>query len=109
MAGLPITAGFFSKFFLLQSIFFAGEFYLLLFFAVLLNTILGVFYYLKIIKYIFSKSVNKELLKSDFKVYNAKILLLLCIIMVLAGGFYPDVLKNYVENFSKIEIFEQMN
>ena len=93
----------------MESIFFSGEFYLLLFFAVLLNTILGVFYYLKILKYIFSKQINKELLNSNFKFYNAKALLLLCIIMILTGGFYPDMLKNYVDMFSQTSSFEQIN
>ncbi len=109
LAGLPVTAGFFSKYFLLQSIFFSGEFFLLLFFAALINTIFGVFYYLKILKYIFSKQINRELIKSDYKFYNAKALLLLCIIMTLWGGFYPDVLKNYTDSFSKITSFEQIN
>lgn len=109
LAGLPITAGFFSKFYLLQSVYFSGEFFLLLFFAVLINTILGIFYYLKILKYVFSKQINRELLKSDFKFYNAKALLLLCIIMTLAGGFYPGILKNYSDSFTKITSFEQLN
>ncbi len=109
LAGLPITAGFFSKFYLLQSVYFAGEFFLLLFFAVLINTIFGIFYYLKIPKYIFSKQINRELLKLNFGFYNAKILLLLCTTMVLIGGFYPDILKSYADSFSKITSFENVN
>ena len=109
LAGLPITAGFFSKFYLLQSIYFSGEFFLLLFFAVLINTIFGIFYYLKILKYIFSKQINKELSSLDFRFYNGKALLLLCVIITLVGGFYPDILKNYTDSYSKISYFEQIN
>jgi NAD(P)H-quinone oxidoreductase subunit 2 len=55
LAGIPITAGFFSKFYLFQAIVFAGNKYLPLLAIVLINTLIAVYYYLKAARVMFLK------------------------------------------------------
>ena len=54
LAGIPVTAGFFSKFYLFQSIFLAGFDYVWILLIALINTLIAVFYYLRIVKSIFT-------------------------------------------------------
>jgi NADH-quinone oxidoreductase subunit N len=51
LAGIPPTAGFFGKFFLIGSGINISNFYLILF--VVLNMVVSLYYYLKIVKYMF--------------------------------------------------------
>lgn len=50
LAGIPITAGFFSKFYLFKAVAMAGYNYMPLLIIALLNTILALFYYMRIVK-----------------------------------------------------------
>ena len=55
LAGIPITAGFFSKFYLFQAIISAGTQYIWLLIITLINTIIALYYYLRVIKAMFLK------------------------------------------------------
>jgi NAD(P)H-quinone oxidoreductase subunit 2 len=50
LAGMPITAGFFAKFFLFQSVAVAGDQYLWLVIVALITSTVGLYYYLNIIR-----------------------------------------------------------
>ena len=104
LAGLPITGGFWAKFYLLKSIFFAGEIFWLLFVVVLLNTILGVFYYVKIIKAMYVKPMNKAVIKQSIIPVStvSSLILLICSAFVLYSGFFPQNVKNFVDKYAEI-------
>ncbi|HFL8819559.1 MAG TPA: NADH-quinone oxidoreductase subunit N [Candidatus Azoamicus sp. OHIO2] len=59
LAGIPPTAGFFAKFFVIQSLISYGLIEIALF--ALLMSVLGSYYYLKVIKVIFFDNVQKKL------------------------------------------------
>ncbi|MFA6989318.1 MAG: NADH-quinone oxidoreductase subunit N [Candidatus Gastranaerophilaceae bacterium] len=89
LAGLPLTAGFWGKFYLFSSIFLAGPLFLPLFIIALINTVVGLYYYTKIIKSMFVKplngcSFNHNILKKPIYINTA---LLFCCIFVIIIGF----------------------
>lgn len=104
LAGLPITAGFWAKFYLLKSIFFAGEIYWVLFLVVLFNTILGVFYYTKLIRTMYLKPINRELIKRSIIKFSpmSSCVLVICCLWLLLVGFCPNILKDFTDNYSVI-------
>lgn len=88
LAGIPPFAGFFSKFFIFMAAFKEG-FHLLVFIA-LVNTVISLYYYLKVIKAMFiNKNENPiATIKSD---NYTKISLAMCMIGVLALGIISAV------------------
>lgn len=69
LAGLPITAGFFAKFYLFKAILFAGFEYMPLLIIALINTVVAVFYYVKIIRAMYVRPEGK------FAEYNEEIII----------------------------------
>lgn len=59
LAGIPLTAGFFAKFYLFKAIAFAGLKYMPLLIIALINTVFAVFYYVKIIRAMYVRPVGK--------------------------------------------------
>ena len=88
LAGIPPFAGFFSKFFIFASAFSAG-FYLVVFIA-LLNTIISLFYYLKIVKamYITPNDAPIAAFSSDC---STKLSLALCTAGIIALGLVSAI------------------
>ncbi len=88
LAGIPPFAGFFSKFFIFMAAFKEG-FHLLVFIA-LVNTVISLYYYLKVIKAMFiNKNENPiATIKSD---NYTRISLVMCMIGVLVLGIISAV------------------
>ncbi|CAN5451348.1 NADH-quinone oxidoreductase subunit N [soil metagenome] len=96
LAGIPPTAGFFGKFFLLMAGAAHGN-YLLVGFAAI-NMIISMYYYLRIVKAMFM-DVNEspiERIKIDLL---PSISLLICILGLLVTGF-AGTLYSYIQNLS---------
>jgi NADH-quinone oxidoreductase subunit N len=88
LAGIPPTAGFFGKMFLVTAGASKGN-YLLIAFASL-NMVVSLFYYLRIVKAIFINSNENpvEKIKASFPV---KIALGACMLGIIATGFYSGI------------------
>ena len=73
LAGIPITAGFFAKFYLFQAVALAGFQYTWLLIIALINTAIAVYYYLKIVKAMFlrpTQELSQEPVISPSKTLN---------------------------------------
>ncbi|EKE02333.1 MAG: hypothetical protein ACD_20C00399G0018 [uncultured bacterium] len=73
LAGIPITAGFFAKFYLFQAVVLAGFQYTWLLIIVLLNTVIAVYYYLRVVKAMFLrpfKDISEEPVIGPSKTLN---------------------------------------
>ena len=88
LAGIPPFAGFFSKFFIFMSAFDAG-FHLLVFIA-LINTIISLFYYLKVVKAMYIKPNDRPI--ASFRSDNyTRISLAVCVAGVILLGIVSAV------------------
>lgn len=96
LAGIPPTAGFFGKLFLLSSGASAGMIPLVIVAA--LNMILSLYYYLRVVKAMFvDKSENPvEFFRSDSV---SKIVLVVCTLGIILTGFFNYIFE-YIYSFS---------
>lgn len=86
MAGIPIFAGFFAKMFLFNQTIHAG--YLVIVIAAVINSIISVGYYFKLILAMYTKESNEEATKVPFVIYAVA---LVSILMNIAIGLFPSV------------------
>jgi NADH-quinone oxidoreductase subunit N len=89
MAGIPIFAGFFAKMFLFSQTIEAG--YLGIVIAAVVNSIISVGYYFKLILAMYTKEPNEELAKTPFVIYAVSII---AIILNIALGLFPSSILN---------------
>jgi len=105
LAGIPITAGFFSKFYLFQAVISAGTNYLWLLIIMLINTIIALYYYLRIIKSMFLKPQTVEIgqyaIIPSSKTLNA-VLGFTVTIVILIGIFASPIIS--IAKFSATKI-----
>jgi len=85
MAGIPIFAGFFAKMFLFNQVIDAG--YLVVVIAAVINSIISVGYYFKLILAMYNKEPNEEATKTPFVFYAVAII---SILLNIAIGLFPS-------------------
>jgi NADH-quinone oxidoreductase subunit N len=91
LAGVPPAAGFFGKFFLLGTAAGQGYYYLVGFAA--LNMIISLYYYLRIVKILFSDNENAiPVIKGSFL---SSISLVICAVGILAAGFMGNIFEYF--------------
>lgn len=86
MAGIPVFAGFFAKLMLFNQSFTGG--YIALVIVAVINSIISVGYYFKLIIAMFTKEANEERTGKPILIYVVGVLALL---LNLALGFYPNI------------------
>jgi NADH-quinone oxidoreductase subunit N len=97
LAGIPPTAGFIGKFYL-----FAGavqEGYVWLAIIGVLNSAASVYYYLRVMVYMYMKSPEEE-----FDWVKLSPAVMLCIIIAIAGVLIPGIIPNSVLNLAAISL-----
>ncbi|MBK7127949.1 MAG: NADH-quinone oxidoreductase subunit N [Crocinitomicaceae bacterium] len=97
LAGVPPTAGFFGKLFLLSSGSSDGDFYLLLFAA--LNMVVSLYYYLRIVKAIFIDQ-NEQPIPRLESVISSKIAIAICLAGIIFTGFF-SIMYAYIDSLIK--------
>lgn len=94
LAGIPPTAGFFGKMFLVTAGASKGNYFLIAFAA--LNMVISLYYYLKVVKAIFIDENENPLPKLNAS-FSLKLGLLLCFIGIIISGF-ASFLYQYISN-----------
>jgi NAD(P)H-quinone oxidoreductase subunit 2 len=105
LAGIPITAGFFGKFFLFQSIAMAGiQNYAWLLIIALINTVISVYYYLRIIAAMILKpsvaEYSEDIIKPSFSLNS--VLAFTVLVTLLIGIFASPIYSISKYSASKI-------
>lgn len=86
LAGLPLTAGFVGKFYIVAAG--AGSALWLVVVIMIINSVIGLFYYLRIIVALFSRAENEESAMNGLSLSGSAVLALLTIMLVWLG-VYP--------------------
>jgi NADH-quinone oxidoreductase subunit N len=94
LAGIPLTASFIAKFYLILEGMKAGL--LILIFAMIINSVIGLYYYLRVITSMFSAADNMELPSVSVL---GKVTLALITIGILVLGIYPGWLIDIIEKY----------
>jgi NADH-quinone oxidoreductase subunit N len=89
LSGIPLTAGFWGKFFVFSGVAAKG-FYAFLILAILMSAI-SIYYYFRPISYCFMKA--KDFPKVHLNRYN-KLILIVCTIGTILLGIFPNVLRS---------------
>jgi len=89
MAGIPIFSGFFAKFMLFNQTIEAG--YLVVVIFAVINSIISVGYYFKLILAMYSKEPNEEIKKTPFVFYAVAVVAILLNIVI---GIFPSLVMD---------------
>jgi len=89
LAGIPLTAGFLSKFYMLEAALATGKHFWLVIFAVLMAAV-SVYYYFRVIQAMYFKEGNESNKLATSASFNYTLVVLAALIILL--GVYPNVL-----------------
>jgi NADH-quinone oxidoreductase subunit N len=92
LAGIPLTAGFFAKYYMLNALLTAGAGLWLLIVAILFAAV-SVFYYFKLVQAMYFTAGTPAINEIDKK-YELKLWVLAALILIL--GVFPSMLFNYL-------------
>lgn len=91
MAGIPVTAGFFAKYYVLNALLMSSYKWMII--AAILASILGVVYYLRIALKLFE--VDKKQDNGIIALSTREVFLLgLSVLLLIVVGIYPDIIAN---------------
>lgn len=90
LAGIPPTLGFFTKFYVFSSAMNEGFYWLVLW--ALINSVIGVFYYLKPIVYMFFYSKDEDIYFSEYT-FQKTVFLVVAFISLMGGLIIPTFLS----------------
>lgn len=93
LAGIPLTGGFFAKFYTLSATIEAGYFWVVL--LAIINAIIGIYYYFKVIIAMYFKDNIFEFPTVSVSVIF-KIVLIICTILSVLMGIFPDVIYKLI-------------
>jgi NADH-quinone oxidoreductase subunit N len=97
LAGIPITAGFIAKFYLILEGMKAGL--LILIFSIIINSVIGLYYYLRVITSLFLQEGNNNFVNISI---TGNIALAIIASGILLLGIYPGWLIDIIEKFASL-------
>jgi NADH-quinone oxidoreductase subunit N len=97
LAGIPLTAGFIAKFYLALAGLRSGLWLLVM--SLIINSVISIYYYLRIIKIMFTESESREQVRLSF---TGNLVLAVVVIGILILGIIPSFLSEFINRFSAI-------
>jgi len=97
LAGIPVTAGFIAKFYLILEGMKAGL--MILIFSMIINSVIGLYYYLRVITTMFSTADKTELPSISFL---GKLTLAIITTGILVLGIYPGWLIDFIVKYAML-------
>ena len=99
LAGIPITSGFIAKFYVIFEGMKAGL--MVLVFSMVINSVIGLYYYLRIITTLFSPASETKLPALSF---TGNITLALIALSILLLGIYPGWLIDIISKYASLQL-----
>ncbi len=90
LAGFPITAGFISKIYLFSAIARSGLVFLPFLVVLMITIVVSVYYYLRVVKFMFEKSDTVESEVIAYKTSSAIVILYCCAAITVVLGIFPS-------------------
>jgi NADH-quinone oxidoreductase subunit N len=97
LAGIPLTAGFIAKFYVVLAGIRSGLWILVI--SLIINSVISIYYYLRIIKIMFTESESPEPVRLSF---TGNLVLAIVLIGILLLGIIPSFLSEIINRFSAI-------
>jgi NADH-quinone oxidoreductase subunit N len=97
LAGIPLTAGFIAKFYLVLAGIRSGLWLLVI--SLIINSVISIYYYLRIIKIMFTESESPGHVRLSF---TGNLVLAIVVIGILLLGIIPSFLSEIINRFSSI-------
>jgi NADH-quinone oxidoreductase subunit N len=97
LAGIPLTAGFIAKFYLVLAGIRSGLWLLVI--SLVINSVISIYYYLRIIKIMFTESPSQEHVRLSF---TGNLVLAIVLIGIVLLGIIPSFLSEIINRFSAI-------
>lgn len=91
LTGLPPTAGFIGKFYILMALINADM--VLLAFFLFLNSVISLYYYVRVMKHLFISKPEKDYSEAKQSVYGGVLTLVLAVPTLIFGIFFTPILK----------------
>lgn len=91
LTGLPPTAGFIGKFYILMALINADQ--VLLAFFLFLNSVISLYYYVRVMKHLFISKPEKEQGPVTQNVYGGVLTLVLAVPTIIFGIFFTPIIK----------------
>ena len=88
LAGIPLTAGFIGKFMMFSNV--MNDYHTVLLILAAINAAVGIYYYLRVVVHMYFMTSNEEL--KIAVPLNFQIVFVLCVILTIILGIYPDAL-----------------
>jgi len=92
LAGIPLTAGFLSKFYMLKAVMAAGNNLWLVIFAVLMAAV-SVYYYFRVIQAMYFKEGDAQPIEVS---RSFKLTLVVLAVLIIVFGIYPDLILSHL-------------
>jgi NADH-quinone oxidoreductase subunit N len=95
LTGIPLTAGFQGKFYMLLAAVENGK-HLWLVIAAVIFAAISAYYYFRIIQAMYFREVAKEEENVTFVTSSFKLLLIVCCILIIVIGIYPELVVGWL-------------
>jgi NADH-quinone oxidoreductase subunit N len=95
LTGIPLTAGFQSKFFMLMAAAeIAGKFWLII--VAVLFAAISAYYYFRVIQAMYFKEASDTVIEESDITTGFKITLAICAVLIIAMGMYPELVVGWM-------------
>ncbi len=100
LAGIPGTVGFIGKFYLVAALLKPGTQYLWLAIVLMLNSVISLFFYFKVVKKMFLEKSDEEQVEVKYSFSYYLVLIILAIPTIFFGLYFTPIVK-FAENSAK--------
>ena len=95
LTGIPLTAGFQSKFYMLMAAVQNGHHFWLVIVAVLFAAV-SAYYYFRIIQAMYFKEATQDVIQTSDITIGFKLVLIITVLLILALGIYPELVLGWM-------------